>query len=120
MRIDLEPAARWPTGVRFEIEPLVSQPYDRDAWRRRVVAAALPGAPSRSTTTTTLCGFPMELVESDTVIVALYAFIDHVGVAVVRGPEVAAHRDDIVALLRAARPDWHGPEIVCLRELWET
>jgi hypothetical protein len=121
VRVDLD-GARWPVGVRLETEPLVSQPYDREAWRRRVVEAGLGGAPARSTATTTRCGSPLELVESEAAIVALYTFVDHVGVAVARAPDaaaLAAHRDEIVALLRDARPDWRGPEIVCLVELWE-
>ena len=121
MRVDLDGAC-WPAGVQVETQPLVSQPYDRDAWRRRVVEAALGGAPARTTATTTLCGSPLELVESDTAVVALYAFVEHVGVAVARAPDAAAlraHRDANVALLRDARPDWRGPDIVCLLELWE-
>ena len=112
MRLDIDPDSRWPAAVLLEVEPLISQPYDLAAWRRRIVERA----PGRSRATTTDCGWPMELVESETAVVALYAFIDHVAAAVARGP---AHRDEVIALLRGARPDWRGAEIVCLTEIWE-
>ncbi len=116
MRVDIDPEGRWPADVVIDIEPLVSQPYDVAAWRRRVVERALGGAAGRVSATTTDCGWPMELVEGDYAIAALYTFGDHVAAAIARG---AGHRAEVVALLRAARPDWRGPDIACLAELWE-
>jgi hypothetical protein len=122
VRLDIDPESRWPVDVLLEIEPLCSQPYDAEAWRRRILDRVAPGETVHTTAGTTEHGFPMAIVEAGTCIVALYSFVDHVAAAIARAGDretLAARRDEILALLRGARPDWSGPDIVCLAQLWE-
>ena len=122
MRIELDADDGWPAGVRLLVEPLRSCPYDRAAWRRRIALWAGVDPEIPFTASATRCGFPMEIAETATCVVALYTFIDHVAAAIALAvdPATLAHcRAEILARLRDARPDWTGPEIVCLAELWQ-
>jgi hypothetical protein len=120
VRVDLDQTG-WPAEAVLELEPLRPRPLDPDAWRAATLARA--GGPGPSRPGATVTGFAMEVVESGTALVAFYAFIDHVGVAIVRFPDaaaLAAHREAVIARLATARPDWRGPEIAYLAQLWET
>jgi hypothetical protein len=62
----------------------------------------------------TTCGWHYGVTaQPDGSYVAVYAFLDHVGVVRARGPERAVH-----AVLASARPDW-GDEVIAISQLWD-
>jgi hypothetical protein len=86
-----------PAGVTVESEPLRF------------------GAPTGATDHVTACGWRYSLLnEPDGAVVAVYAFLDHVGVVRARGPQGA-----ILALLATARPDWNSDDVIALAQLWD-
>ncbi len=52
--------------------------------------------------------------EADGTFVAIYAFLDHEAVVRARGPH-----DQVLAVLRSARPDWTSDDVIALAQLWE-
>jgi hypothetical protein len=63
----------------------------------------------------TTCGWHYGVsVQPDGSFVAVYEFLDHVGVVRARGPERAVH-----AVLASARPDWAGDEVIAISQLWD-
>lgn len=94
-----------PDGVTAEAEPLAFRPIDLPAFVHE------RGEP---TTYTSACGWPYHLVEQADRFVAVFEFLDHIGVVVLRGP-----RDAILRVLEQARPDWRSPDIIALSQLWD-
>jgi len=98
-----------PSGVSAEVRPLRFRPPDLDAFMRELAG---PGPPPMTRATNT--GWPFHLVERGDRFIALYQFLDHIGVVEMRGP-----RDEVLRALEQARPDWSGPDVIALSQLWD-
>ena len=108
--------ARWPE-LELSTAALVPLPDDPRRWEDE----ALRNLGARDARTLRgVTGWPMRLLVERDRLVALFRFLDHGATVVVTGPPeaLARHRDEIVAHLRTAWPDWSG-EIAAEHQLWE-
>ena len=99
-----------PPGVTAEAWPLRFRPADLAELVREVA-----GDPQvRATTLTTRCGWHYHVAEPGDRFVAIFEFLDHVGVVVMTGD-----REAVMRVLDDARPDWRGDDVIALAQLWE-
>jgi len=96
-----------PASVFADVQPLQFRPLDIAAFVQEQTGGA-------GTLHATQSGWQYQLVELADRFVAVFEFIDHVGVVVLRGP-----RDEVLHVLEQARPDWHGADVIALSELWD-
>jgi len=119
----------------IEIDPLVLLPDNREQWLGSIVLRDIPeGVNARVMnsidTAADLC-WPMQLVHEfllspegkllETRIAALYRFFEYGTAALVRGRNAEryeANRPKLLEVLASGRPDWRGPEVVALADLW--
>jgi hypothetical protein len=123
-------------GVTVVVENLRPLPRNLRTWGDRVVIGEHTPEQLRTrdvSDQTTDAGWPVTLFLTDVIdpeteavierrLHALYCFLHVGGVVVVRAPTVE-HMDtaglEIVPILLGARPDWKGPEVLSIAELWE-
>jgi hypothetical protein len=101
--------------LAVQIEPLRFARRDLDRLIDEIAAGL--GAGARRSERVASLGWPYVLVEADGQAAAIYRFLTHVGVVRVQAPR--ARRDDVLRLLDSARPDWSGPDVIALAQLWE-
>jgi hypothetical protein len=123
----------WPIdGVSIEVTPLRARPRDLDKLALTTLLRATPStirlvAPVY---TTSSHGWPLrlqqvELLGGDVVIerrvLALYQFVDWVGVAMVSARDVAAfavHEATLLEMLESGEPDFANDRAASLWEVW--
>jgi tetratricopeptide (TPR) repeat protein len=128
------PGGKLPVAI-VTYGPIIIRPDEPKRWRDQVVRSDLPADAKvelgRTIERETQSGWPMTLVEAtattpDGTIVecrlcALYTFMEHGSVAIVRTGDrasMATHGNAILDVLERGRPDWRG-EPACLAEVWD-
>ena len=96
-----------PAGVTVEIHPLRFRPADVAAYARELTGREPKHGRTRD-------GWPLYLVEQDDRFVAVFEFLDRIGVVFLEGP-----RHAVLAVLTDARPDWRDAEVIAISELWD-
>lgn len=139
VRRDIGPSvlAELEPGLELEIGPLIELPEDVEAWSRGAphrdhTSEVTTAEVTRSTEDRTSLGWPMAIHESRGLdasgrlrqvrLHAAYALIEHGALVAIRAADPArldARRDELLALLRTARPDWGTPVGASLADLLE-
>jgi hypothetical protein len=104
-----------PEGFRLEVLPLAPIPDDLPAWVERTMGAVGEHASEETETAT---GWPLALVTAADVVWGFVQVNPYVGAACVRGPGGTGWQEAAKAILRTARPDWRGDEVVSVADFY--
>jgi hypothetical protein len=105
-----------PAGIDVTCSPPRIAPANLKTW----IDGLLGGAHvARTTDARTRHGWPVRILEAHTRVIAVYLFLEHAASATVSGADLEARRDEVMAMLLAASPDWRGDEVVALADLWD-
>jgi len=116
--------------------PLVLVSDEPRAWQDSTARAGAPAGThtqaSPGTDLTTETGWPLRLIPVivrsatnevvEVRLCACYAFLEHVGAAIVRCAserELEEQKPALLAILRTGRPNWRGDEAVSLADAWD-
>jgi hypothetical protein len=129
------PGGADPPDLTIDVDPLVLLPDNRQQWLGgiilRDIAEGTNARVMNTLDTATDLGWPMQLVHEvllspeakllETRLVAIYRFFEYGAAALVRGrneERYEANRPKLLEVLASGRPDWRGPEVVALADLW--
>jgi hypothetical protein len=134
--VDDRPDGGWRAerdGLAVEASPLSLRPDNLIAWAQSVVRASAPADAIKvieEKDQATDLGWPLHWIEVEVSrpeepaarrLFAFYHFLDYAAHVVVDAADpaaLAAARDDLLAALLRARPDWSTDEVVALAQLW--
>ena len=88
-----------------------------DAGRVERASTDTRGAERASTDAASVVAAGADVIEER--LIAVYQFLRYTAAAMVQGPSLAAHREQLAAFLRSGRPVWQDPDSGVVTALWD-